>query len=202
MKQASSLLCALMALLAAACGGEPANNAPVETLPETPDPAHLESEAAERAALAGCGAVTAEGYCGIQLGATPEAAAAAFPVELERYDVAPPADVDPLRCFELFAIEPVTGISLLVEGGAVRRIDFISGTARTADGLGVGSTAAAIRAKFGAATSENPNPLEPEITDVGVMQGETKFVFEMEDNVVRSWRVGVAPAIDYPAHCG
>jgi hypothetical protein len=34
------------------------------------------------------------------------------------------------------------------------------------------------------------------------MQGETKFVFEMENDVVRSWRVGLAPAIDYPAHCG
>jgi hypothetical protein len=202
MKQASFLLCVLLASLAAACGGEPAANAPAETPLETPDPALLESEAHERAALASCGAVTAEGYCGIQLGATPEVAAVAFPVKLENYDVAPPADVDPLRCFELFAIEPVTGISLLVEGGAVRRIDFISGTARTADGLGVGSAAATIRAKFGATVSETQNAIEPEITNIGVMQGETKFVFEMENDVVRSWRVGLAPAIDYPAHCG
>lgn len=202
MKQTPLLLCALLAMMAASCGGEPANVAPEEAAVETPDPALLESEAPERAALASCGAVTAEGYCGIRLGATPEAVAGAFPVKLENYDIAPPADVNPMRCFELFAIEPVTGISLLVEGGIVRRVDFISGTARTADGLGVGSTAAAIRAKFGAAATENPNTLEPEITDIGVIQGETKFVFEMEDDVVRSWRVGLAPAIDYPAHCG
>ncbi len=193
---------ALLTLLAAACGREPETAAVEDALAEAPDPAFAAAEAAERDALASCGAVTAEGYCGVRFGMTPDAAAAAFPVKLENYDIAPPATVDPMRCFELFAAEPVTGVSLLVEGGSVRRIDFITATARTADGLGVGAAAAAIRAKFGAAITETPNVFEPEITDLGVTQGETKFVFEMENDVVRSWRVGLAPAIDYPAHCG
>jgi hypothetical protein len=46
------------------------------------------------------------------------------------------------------------------------------------------------------------NALEPEITDLIVVEGNTKIVFEIQDGVVRSWRAGVAPTIDYVAHCG
>lgn len=199
--QARRLSPALAALALAACGGEPARDAG-DTLTDGGAAVELtDAEAAERDALSRCGVVGPEGYCGIRLGMTPEGAIAAFPVALETYDTAPPADIDPLRCYEMFAAAPVTGISLLVEGGAVGRIDFISATARTADGFGVGSPAVAIRARFGAAASETPNIYEPEITDLSVMQGATKYIFEVENDAVRSWRVGLAPAIDYPAHC-
>lgn len=192
---------ALMALVLAGCGNEPTPEAE-DTLTEDGATVELtEAEAAEREALSRCGVVGPDGYCGIRLGMSPEAAIAAFPVALEKYDTAPPADVDPLRCYEMFAAAPVTGVSLLVEGGAVGRIDFISATARTADGFGVGSQASAIRAKFGAAVREAPNIYEPEITDLSVVQGAAKYIFEVENDAVRSWRVGVAPAVDYPAHC-
>ncbi len=192
---------ALVALGLAGCGSEPAPDA-ADNLAEDGAAVELtEAEVAERDALSRCGVVGPEGYCGIRLGVTPEAAIAAFPVALEKYDTAPPADVDPLRCYEMFAAAPVTGVSLLVEGNAVGRIDFISATARTADGFGVGSPAAAIRAKFGGAASETPNIYEPEITDLSVTQGAVKYIFEVENDAVRSWRVGLAPTIDYPAHC-
>lgn len=193
---------ALVALVLAACGGEPAPDADGPLTEDGTVIELTEAEIAERDALARCGAVGPEGYCGVRFGMTREAAIAAFPVELEYYDTAPPADVDPLRCHELFAVAPVTGISLLVEGGVVARIDFISGTARTADGFGVGASADDIRAKFGGGLSETPNIYEPEITDLGVLQGAAKFIFEIDNGVVRSWRAGVTPAIDYPAHCG
>ena len=67
-------------------------------------------------------------------------------------------------------------------------MDFLTPTARTANGFGVGSKADAIRAAFGAAVSETPSTYEPEITDLNVAQGAAKFVFEIDDNVVRSWR--------------
>ncbi len=107
-----------------------------------------------------------------------------------------------MRCFELFAVEPVRGVSLLVEKNAVSRIDFLTATARTANGFGVGSKAEEIHAAFGAAASEAPSTYEPEITNLSVSQGAAKFVFEVEDGLVRSWRAGVVPSIDYPAHCG
>jgi hypothetical protein len=192
---------ALVALAFAACGSEPA----VDAAPRMEDGAAIElteTEVAEHGALSRCGVVSAEGYCGVRFGMTPEAAAAAFPVKLESYESTPGAEDDPLACHELFAAEPVTGISMLAENNAVGRIDFISITARTAEGFGVGSSAAAIRAKFASVVSEKPNIYEPEITDISVVQGATKYIFEIENDAVRSWRVGVAPTIDYPAHCG
>jgi hypothetical protein len=192
---------AIFALVLAACGSEPAP----DVGPVTEDGAAIElteAEAAEHGALSKCGVVSAEGYCGVRFGMTPEAAAAAFPVKLESYESVPGVENDPLACHELFAAEPVTGISMLAENNAVGRIDFISVTARTTEGFGVGSSAAAIRAKFAASVSEKPNIYEPEITDISVTQGATKYIFEVENDAVRSWRVGLAPTIDYPAHCG
>lgn len=198
--RSAALLC--LGLLVSACdGGEPAPSAAGETPAEAPDPAIAAAAAAEAAALSSCAAVTAEGYCGIRFGMTAEAATAAFPVALESYESGPSQTPDPARCHEMFAVEPVTGFSLLVEGGVVGRMDFLTPTARTANGFGVGSQADAIRAAFGAAVSETPSTYEPEITDLAVAQGAAKFVFEIDDNVVRSWRAGVAPSIDYPAHC-
>ncbi len=199
--QAKWVSSALVALLLAACGGDPAP-VPEGDLTENGTAVELtEAETAERNALSRCGVVGPDGYCGVRFGMTPEAAAAAFPVTLENYETVPGAAADPLECRELFAAAPVTGISLLVENNAVGRIDFLSRTARTADGFGVGSPAGAIRAKFAAAASEKPNIYEPEITDLSVVQGATKYIFEVENDVVRSWRAGLAPTIDYPAHC-
>lgn len=193
---------ALLALLLASCGEDPAPEPEAEPLRDGSDAAISAAVAAEQQALSTCGAVTVDGYCGVRFGMTAEAAAAAFPVKLENYEAAPGADFDPMRCYELFAVEPVTGISLLMERNGVTRIDFLTATARTADGFGVGSQAADIRAKFGDAVSEMSNVFEPEITNLGVVQGATKFVFEIEDGAVRSWRAGLTPAVDYPAHCG
>ncbi len=47
-----------------------------------------------------------------------------------------------------------------------------------------------------------PNKYEAEITDLTVTQGDTKFVFEIQDSKVRGWRVGVAPTVDHTEHCG
>lgn len=193
---------ALVALALAACGSEPAPDAGITLMEDGTVIELSEAEIAERDVLTRCGAVGAEGYCGVRFGMTPEAAAAAFPVKLESYETTPDAEDDPLACHELFAVEPVTGISMLAENNAVGRIDFLSVTARTADGFGVGSSAPAIRTKFASAASETPNIYEPEITDLSVVQGATKYIFEVENDVVRSWRVGLAPTIDYPAHCG
>jgi hypothetical protein len=88
------------------------------------------------------------------------------------------------------------------EGGRIGRVDIMTEAARTADGFGVGTQASAIRTRFGDQMGMATNALEPEITDLIVVEGNTKIVFEIQDGVVRSWRAGVAPTIDYVAHCG
>lgn len=189
----------LAALLLASCGQGPATDTPAEA-----DGDHLSpdaSAAAERAALGRCGHVTVEGYCGLKFGMPANEATRQFPVALEGYEAQPGVDTSAEACHELFAAAPVTGISFVVEGGRIGRVDVISETARTTEGFGVGTQASAIRTRFGDKLGVDVNPLEPDIVDLSIAEGPTKFVFEIQDGVVRSWRAGVAPTIDYPAHC-
>ena len=183
--------------LLAACGGEAvAPSEPVEDM--SPE----EAADAERAALARCGEVTLAGYCGVRFGMTAAEARQAFPVKLESYEAPAEGGAVDAGCQELFAAEPVTGVSFIAEGGRIGRVDIMTEAARTADGFGVGTQASAIRTRFGGQMGMATNALEPEITDLIVVECNTKIVFEIQDGVVRSWRAGVAPTIDYVAHCG
>jgi hypothetical protein len=184
-----------------ACGGE----APVPLEADAPAAESAAEEpaaaAGELAALSSCGPVTAEGYCGIAFGMSPDAAKEKFPVKLEMY-AGEDVNDDPNQCYELFATEPVEGVSFLVEQAKVGRIDIMSGGPRTGEGFGVGTSGDAIRQTFGAAAAAGPNKYEPEITDLTVMQGGAKFVFELQEGRVRAWRAGLAPTIDYVERCG
>jgi hypothetical protein len=195
---AGRLIFGLVSLaLLGACGGEPAvPSEPVEDM--TPE----EAADAERTALARCGEVTAQGYCGVRFGMTEAEAKQAFPVALEGYELPAEGQAASGTCHELFAVEPVTGVSFLADAGRIGRVDILTEAARTADGFGVGTQASAIRTRFGDSLGMATNALEPEITDLTVVDGDTKFVFEIQDGVVRAWRAGVAPTIDYVAHCG
>lgn len=186
----------------AACGESPAP-APAEE-PRAVEPAPLDpnAPAAEAAALSACAPASATGYCGVTWGMTPAEARAKFPVKLEDYSGDTSAKPDPNLCFEMFAGEPVQGVSFLVENAKVGRVDVISEGPKTADGFGVGTQAAAIRAKYGAQLSEAPNKYEPEVIELSVMQGAAKFVFEIQDDAVRAFRAGLPPTIDYVEHCG
>ena len=190
----------VLALLASACGG----NTPAPAMPEEEFSKLTPGEAidAEREALSRCGSVTTEGYCGVRFGMTVEEARKAFPVEFAGSEVRDGADLSPNRCYELFAVPPVTGVSFLVEGGKVGRIDVLTEAIRTAEGFGVGTQALAIRTHYGDGLYVETNALEPDITDLTATVGATKYVFEIQDGLVRSWRAGIAPTIDYVAHCG
>jgi hypothetical protein len=201
MRIPATMAIALVAL--GACDGKEPELAPVEAATPSAEPQPLEPTATEGelAALSSCGPVTAEGYCGVTFGMTPDAAKEKFPVALEVY-AGESVNDDPNQCFELFAAEPVQGVSFLVEQAKVGRVDVMSGGPRSADNFGVGTSGDAIREKFGAAITEQPNKYEPEVTELLLSQGATKFVFELQDGKVRAWRAGVAPTIDYVEHCG
>ena len=194
------LLCAVL-LSVSACGG---GNTPAPAMPEeeyaalTPE----EAMAAEREALSRCGRVTQEGYCGVQFGMPADEAQKVFPVQFEGSEVRDGADLSPNRCYELFAVAPVTGISFLVEGGKIGRLDVLTEAVRTAEDFGVGTQALAIRTHYGDGLYVETNALEPDITDLTATVGDTKYVFEIQDGLVRSWRAGIEPTIAYVAHCG
>jgi hypothetical protein len=194
-------LVAAVALVLAACGEASAPEEEHAHAPEAVEPAPLDpnADAAEQAALASCGAVTAQGYCGVTFGMTPAEARMKFPIGLEMYSGSDPSD--PNRCYELFAVAPVQGVSFLVEMNKVGRLDVMSAGAKTDDGFGVGTLAADIRARYGADIREQPNKYEAEISELVLSEGATKFVFEIQDGSVRAWRAGVIPTIDYVEHC-
>lgn len=202
MRPLLALLVAGMAL--GACGGPaPASDgAAGEGASVEPAPLDPAAPAEEKAALASCGPVTAEGYCGVAFGMSPAEAVARFPVKLENYDGAD-SDMqkDPNHCYEMFAAEPVQGVTFLVENQKVGRVDFLTEAARTAEGFGIGSAASDITAKFGASATQAVNKYEPEVTDLAVTQGAAKYVFEIQDGKVRGWRAGIAPTVDYTEHC-
>lgn len=191
-------------LAVAACSPAPTSEGVrEESASVEPAPLDPTAPAAEQAALAACAPVTVDGYCGVTFGMTPDQARAKFPVSLDTYDGADPdAPVDPNHCFEIFGVEPVQGVTFMVEGGKIGRVDFLTEAAKTAEGFGIGTDAQAIRARFGAGAMDAPNKYEPEVIDLTITQGATKFVFEVQDGSVRGWRVGVAPTIDYTEHCG
>lgn len=188
-------------LFATACGG---GHTPAPAMPEEEFAKLTPAEAieAEHAALARCADVTNEGYCGIRFGMPVEEARKAFPVEFAGSEVRDGADLSPDRCYELFAVAPVTGVSFLVEGGKVGRIDVLTEAIRTAEGFGVATQALAIRTHYGDGLYVETNALEPDITDLTATVGSTKYVFEIQDGLVRSWRAGIEPTITYVAHCG
>jgi hypothetical protein len=195
---------AFAALGLVACSNNEPAPAPAPENPASIEPAPLDpnAPAAEQAALAKCGPVTAEGYCGVTFGMAPAEAKTKFPVALEAYSGDTAATPDPNACFELIAAEPVQGVTFLVEKAKVGRVDVLTEAPKTADGFGVGSSAEDIRAKFGAQVSEAPNKYESEVMELSVPQGATKFLFEIQDGKVRAWRAGTAPTIDYVEHCG
>jgi hypothetical protein len=201
--RASIALVSALAFAAACSGPKPAEEAPNDA-PAAIEPAPLDPDApaAEQAALANCGPVTAQGYCGVAFGAAPDAAKTKFPVSLQNYSGDTAAQPDPNACYELFPAEPVQGVTFLVEMAKVGRVDVISEAPRTADGFGVGTSADDVKAKFGAAVTETPNKYEPEVKELSVADGPAKFIFEIQDGKVRAWRAGVLPTIDYVEHCG
>ena len=203
MRNAIPAIC-LFSLTVVACSPAPAAEGErEETASAEPAPLDPGAPAAEQAALASCSPVTVGGYCGVTFGMTPDEARAKFPVGLDRYDGADPGTQgDPNHCYEIFGVEPVQGVSFMVEGGRIGRVDFLTEAAKTADGFGIGTDAQAIRARFGVEAMDAPNKYEPEVTDLTITQGGAKFVFEVQDGSVRGWRAGVAPTIDYTEHCG
>jgi hypothetical protein len=193
---------ALAAFSLAACGEATKLEPAPQPRAEEPEPLDPGAPAAEIAALSACAPVSAEGYCGVTWGMSPSQARGKFPVKLEDYNGDTSAKPNPNACYEMFAGEPVQGVSFLVENAKIGRLDVISEGPKTADGFGVGSQAAAIRTKYGAALTEAPNKYEPEVIELTLTQGASKTIFEIQGDSVRAFRSGVAPTIDYVEHCG
>ena len=100
------------------------------------------------------------------------------------------------------------GVSFMVENGTVVRADVDSaGAARTAEGIGVGSTEAEITAAYGQHVTIQLHKYQWEagwryFRYLPPGDSLNAILFETDGNVVRSYRVGRRPQVEYAERCG
>lgn len=138
-----ALITSVAALALAACGGEtpapPAPAEPVVEAPVTPAPAPV----------ADANAITGQGWGALKIGMTlDEVTAAAGP------DSNPDAvgGADPASCDQFRPANAPEGVLVMIESGKLTRISLVEmSDIKTDKGLGIGDTADAVKAAYGAA---------------------------------------------------
>ena len=144
------------AMLLAGCGGaesegrdsqvEPANLSEAAPAPRTAPPARSEP------------VLTAEGFGPLRIGMTRAEVVAALGEDDDSEAVGGP---DPESCDEFRPARAPAGLLVMIEAGRLTRISLVDGsTVKTDRGLGLGATAAAVRAAYGPALQAEPHKYE------------------------------------------
>ena len=100
------------------------------------------------------------------------------------------------------------GLSFMVENGTVVRADVDSaGAARTAEGIGVGSTEAEITRAYGQHVTIQLHKYQWEagwryFRYLPPGDSLNAILFETDGKVVKSYRVGRRPQVEYAERCG
>lgn len=99
------------------------------------------------------------------------------------------------------------GVSFMVENGTVVRADVDSIGARTAEGLGIGSTEAEVQSAYGRHVTIQLHKYQWEagwryFRYLPPGDSLNAIVFETDGQRVRSYRVGRRPQVEYAERCG
>jgi hypothetical protein len=184
------LLAACLATAACGQGATPKAEAPPAVVPK------LELQGP----YAACGAVSAAGWCGLAFGEASEGAETRARVPL-----IPQIDEatlhDPGACRVFTTSDGPTSIAFLSVEKKLGSVSIAIPGPVTAEGIGVDSKEADLKAKYPAAKA-GPNKYEPAVTDYEVDQPPGKLVFQVEAGSVRRFKAGIAPSIDYVEGCG
>ncbi len=151
------------ALLLAGCGGAESGGRDNEAAPagraaaeEAPPPAPKADARAPAAAAAAV--LTAEGFGPLRIGMSRAEAVKAMGEDSNPEAVGGP---DPQSCDEFRPARAPEGMMVMIERGRLTRISLLEGSKVETDrGLGVGATAAAVRAAYGAALRAGPHKYE------------------------------------------
>jgi len=99
------------------------------------------------------------------------------------------------------------GVSFMIEDGTVVRSDVDSGGAKTAEGIGIGSTEEAIRAAYGQHLTVQLHKYQWEagwryFIYLPPQDSSNAIVFETNGKTVQNYRVGRRPQVQYVERCG
>jgi hypothetical protein len=97
------------------------------------------------------------------------------------------------------------GLWVMVGRGRVLRVDVTQGNYRTAEGIGIGSTEAAVKKAFGTRIKSRPNQYTEGAEDLWVdatVKGNARsMLFEVEGGKVVRFRAGEADAVSWVEGC-
>lgn len=140
---------AVSLLALAACGGSQTNTSETSA-PETPV-----AEAPPPAVAPALGALTSQGWGPLKIGMTLAELTAAMGPDANPDAVGGP---DPESCDEFRPANAPEGLFVMIEAGKLTRISLSElSTLKTDKGLGLGDTAATVKAAYGAAAQASPH---------------------------------------------
>ncbi len=146
MKRIALIAASVLAL--AACGGE----TPVA---ETPAPETPVAEAPPPAVAPSSDVITSQGWGPLKIGMTLDEVTAAAGADSNPDDVGGP---EPEFCDQFRPADAPEGVLVMIEEGKLTRISLIElSTVKTDKGLGLGDTAAAVKAAYGANAIASPH---------------------------------------------
>ncbi len=100
------------------------------------------------------------------------------------------------------------GVRLMVEDGRVVRADVDSGTIKTTEGAGIGSSEAQVGQLYKGMVSQPHKYRSADGWHYLIYRPESaadsgsRIVFETDGQTVRSFRAGIEPAVEYVEGCG
>ena len=144
--------------------------------------------------------ITIGGLGAVRVGMTVEEAQAAAGLELV-------GEPDVRINEDCYFISPVglDGVSFMVSGGTIARVDIVSGPITTRSGAGIGSTEQEIKNLFGDQIVVSPHAYVEGnyLTFVPVDEGDDRYrvVFETDGREVTQYRAGRVPEVEYVEGC-
>lgn len=146
-------------------------------------------------------AVTEKGMGGLVAGMPVPNAEAVLKTSL-----GPPAGVDSAACRMATWAGGPPGVSLMIEGGRVVRIDVDSGPVSTGAGVRVGDPEARVRELYAGRLAESPHKYVQgkylTVTPAAGADSAFRLVFETDGKQVTRFRGGLRPQVEYVERCG